>query len=115
MTHDEIAALADRTEAKRRRGEEWEFEFAIEFGALTGAERDGYMALMNGRIAHGKEVLEALEANVRVLQALLVLQVERAPGMDLTEAIGSGRVGIMEVIEAIRNAVPDALAQGSDD
>jgi hypothetical protein len=37
---DEIADLADRAEAGRRRGEEWEFEFAIEFVALTTAEWD---------------------------------------------------------------------------
>ena len=40
-----------------------------------------------------------------------VLQVERAPGMSLTEAIGSGHIGVMEVIEAIRSAVHDPLAQ----
>ena len=37
-----------------------------------------------------------------VLKALLVLQVERAPGMSLTEAIGSGHIGVMEVVETIR-------------
>jgi hypothetical protein len=80
-------------------------------GALTGDERDELMALLDGRIAHGEERLEALEENNRALKALLVLQVQRAPGMTLTEAIGSGRIGILEVIQAIRGAVPDPLAE----
>jgi hypothetical protein len=60
------------------------------------------MALMGQRIAQGGERLEAIEANVRVLKAVLVLQVERAPGMSLTEAIGSGHIGVMDVVETIR-------------
>jgi hypothetical protein len=105
MAMDEIADLADRSRAMS------EFEFAIEWGSLTAAEQDEYIALMRQRTAHGEEVLEATEANIRVLQALLVLQVERAPGMTLTEAIGSGQIGVMEVIETIRSAEPDPMAQ----
>ena len=37
---DEIADLADRLLAKRRRGKELDFEFELEFGALTAAEQD---------------------------------------------------------------------------
>jgi hypothetical protein len=66
---------------------------------------------MEQRKVHGGERLEALEENIRTLKALLVLQVERAPGMTLTAAIGTGCIGILEVIEAIRGAVPDPLAK----
>jgi hypothetical protein len=38
----------------------------FQLGALTEEERDEFMALMRQRIAHGEEVLEAVEANVRV-------------------------------------------------
>jgi hypothetical protein len=55
---DEIVDLADRMRAKQRRGEEPGIEFEIEFGALTAAEQDDFVALQNERIAHGEEVLE---------------------------------------------------------
>jgi hypothetical protein len=100
---DEIADLADRTPVMS------EFEFAIEWESLTGAEQDEFMALMHQRTAHGREKLEAIDETNRALKALLMLNVERAPGMSLTEAIGSGRVGLLEVVEAIR-AVPDPLS-----
>jgi hypothetical protein len=46
MTHrDEIAELADRTDANLRRGEDPEFEFAIDSRALTGEEREAFMVL----------------------------------------------------------------------
>ena len=70
---------------------------------------------MRERVAQRKKVLETVEANVRVLKALLVLQVERAPGMSLTEAIGSGHIGVLEVVETIRSAEPDPLAQQKSD
>jgi hypothetical protein len=85
--------------------------FEIEWGALTADERDELMAQVEQRKAHGGERMEALQENIRVLEARLVLQVERAPGMTLRAAIGTGRIGILEVIEAIRGAVPDPLAQ----
>jgi hypothetical protein len=66
---------------------------------------------MDQRIAHGEEKLEAIEGEVAALKALLRLQVRRAPGMSLWEAIGSGQIGLQEVVEAIR-ALPDPLAQG---
>jgi hypothetical protein len=81
MSDDEIGDLADRL-----RGVESEDVFAIEWGALTEEERDAVLALIRQRTAHGEEALEAIEENVR-------------------EAIGSGRIGLMEVIEAIRGAV----------
>ena len=83
MTMNEIADLADRSRTMS------EFEFAIEWWSLTPAEQDKFIALMCQRMAHGEEVLEAVQANVRVLKELLVLQVERAPSMSLTEAIGA--------------------------
>jgi hypothetical protein len=107
MTYDEVTELADRAP------EMSEFEFAIEWGSLTGDERDELMALLNGRIAHGEERLEAVNANVGALKALLVLlvQSDAPPGMLLPEAIGSGYIGIREVVETINGAVPDRLAE----
>ncbi len=70
MTYDEIVALADRTEAKRQRGEEWEFEFSIEWWALTTAEREAFAALMRPRIAHAKEKLEAIKERAHPAAAL---------------------------------------------
>jgi len=96
---DEIADLADRSRAMS------EFQFGIEFAALTDAEREEFMALLEQRTAHGVEKLEAIEANVRAAKALLVLQVEKAPGMTLAEAVGAGRISIKDTIEAIRSAV----------
>ena len=66
-----------------------------------------FIELMQQRAAHGGEVLEGVQANVRVLQALLVLLMSNAPGMDLGEAVHYGHIGWMEVIETIRTA--DAL------
>jgi hypothetical protein len=74
MTYDEIADLADRLEAMTG------FEFAIEWAALTDAERDEVMALLNERIAHGEERLEGITENVRALKALLVLVMSNGGG-----------------------------------
>ena len=63
---DEIVDLADRIAAKQRRGEEWEFEFEIEFTALTEDERDQFLALTEQRTAHKQERLETLAEKVRV-------------------------------------------------
>lgn len=41
----------------------------------------------------------------------LVLQVERASGMSLTEAIGSGHIGVMEIIETIYRTDVTAAAE----
>jgi hypothetical protein len=68
---------------------------------------------MNGRAAHSEERREAVEAQSRALKALLRLQVRRASGMSLREAIGSGHIGLLEVVEAI-GAVPDPLAHEPD-
>jgi hypothetical protein len=95
---DEIADLADRARGMS------EFEFAIEWGSLTGAEQDEFMALMEQRRAHGEEKLEAKLEVIQALRALLVLNIERAPNMLLAEAIGSGDISLLEVVEAIRGA-----------
>lgn len=102
---DEITELADRLRVKQRRGEGWELEFEVEYGGLTDEQRDDFLTLHSERIAHGEERLEAIEAQNRALKALLRLQVRRAPGMTVREAIGSGRISILEVVEALR-AVP---------
>jgi hypothetical protein len=108
---DEIADLADRMAAKHRRGEDPEFEFEIEWGALTGEERDELMALLNERIAHRKERLEGITETNRALKALFVLWVrsDAPPGMSLPEAIESGHIGLLEVIESIRRAGPEPV------
>jgi hypothetical protein len=84
---DEIADLADRAEARRRRGERWEFEFA----ALSTAEREEFMALMNERIARGREVLEAVAEDVRILKLLL--------------AYREGAITALEFVHRVRGAV----------
>jgi hypothetical protein len=68
------------------------------------------MALMEQRAAHGKERCEAIEAQNRALKELLRLQVRTAPGMSLPEAIGSGHISLLEVVEAIQGVMPDPLA-----
>lgn len=107
---DEVTELADRLQARQQRGESWDLEFEVEFGGLTDEQRDEFMALMHERIAHRKERKEALEAQNRALKALLRLQVQRAPGMAVREAIG-GHISLLEVVNAIDGAVPDPLAE----
>jgi hypothetical protein len=94
---DEIADLADRLRAKQRRGEDVEFEFEIEWGALTDDEREEFIALLNERIAHGEERLEAIEESNRILRLLL--------------AYKEGAITAREFVEAVRGAVPDPLAR----
>ena len=88
---DDVADLADRSRAMS------EFQFAIEWGALTGAECDEFMALMDQRIAHGEEKLEALQENVRILRLLFAHQ--------------EGAISTLEFVERVRGAVPDPLAE----
>src|SRR5688572_25052770 len=102
--HDEIADLADRIEARRKRGEDWELEFMVEFGALTKAEQEEFMTLMEQRIAHSGEKLEARQADMRCLKALADLLQDQAPGMTLWEAGEAGQVRVQDVISAIRSA-----------
>jgi hypothetical protein len=92
---DEIADLADRCRGMS------EFEFAIEWGALTAAEQDEWMALMGERTAHGIEKLEAIGENVRILCLLFAYQ--------------EGAIPALEFVERVRGAVPDPLAQQSPD
>ena len=110
---DEIADLADRMAAKHRRGEDPEFEFEIEWGRSPTTSGTSIVALMDERIAHGEEKLEALDENNRVLLALLDLleSSDAPPGTTLWEAGQAGYIGVMEVVETIRGAVPDPLAQ----
>jgi hypothetical protein len=55
------------------------------------------MALMKERAAHGKEKLEALDEDNRVLSLLLAYQ--------------QGAITAMEFVERVRGAVPDPLAE----
>jgi hypothetical protein len=93
---DEVTELADRVQAKQRRGEAWDLEFETEFGALTDEERSEFVALMKERAAHGKEKVEALEENNRILALLLAHQ--------------QGTITAKEFAERVRGAVPDLLA-----
>ena len=112
--HDHVRELADRAAEKQRRGEELGLEFELDFASLTDDQRDEFMALLEQRGAHHQERLEAVAAEYAAAKALLRLQVRMAPGMSLTEAIDTGRIGLLEVIRAIR-AVPDPLAGQSPD
>jgi hypothetical protein len=94
--HDPVRDLADRIEERRRRGENWEAEFEIEFGSLTTEEQDEFQALMDQRIAQGAEVLEAVSENVRILQLLF--------------AYKEGAITAMECVERIRGVVTDLSA-----
>ncbi len=94
---DEVAELADRVQAKMRRGEDPGLEFEIEWHALTDDERADSMALMDERAAHGKEKLEALKEENRVLLLLFAYE--------------QGTITAMEFVERVRGAVPDLLAE----
>ncbi len=88
---DEIADLADRCRSMS------EFEFEIEWGALTEEERDEFMALIDQRRAHGEEKLDALKENVRILQLIFAWR--------------EGAITTLECVERVRGAVPDPLAE----
>ena len=109
---DAIAELANRVRAKQRQGEEPGIEFELGFASLTDEERDEFMALMEGRIAHGEERLEGLHENARVLQVLVdLVESSGAPsGTTLGQALVAGYVTVLEVVESIR-AVPDPVAR----
>jgi hypothetical protein len=62
------------------------------------------MPLMDQRKARGKERIEAIEAENRALEALLRLNWKKAPAMSLREAIGSGRISMLEVVRVIAAA-----------
>jgi hypothetical protein len=66
-------------------------------GALTDEERDAFMALMGQRTAHGEEVLEALNENVRILQLLFAYQ--------------EGALTALEFVDRVRGAVAEPLAE----
>ena len=91
-----VADLADRMRAKQRRREDIEFEFRIEWGALTDEARDAFMALMDQRRAHGEEQLASLEENVRILQLLF--------------AHKQGAIDALQFVEQVRGAVLDTEA-----
>jgi hypothetical protein len=93
---DEVAELADRLQAKQRRGEEVDFEFEIDFASLTAAEQDAFVALLNERAAHGEERLEGLSENVRILRLLFAYE--------------KGAITALEFAERVRGAVPDPMA-----
>jgi hypothetical protein len=103
---DEVTELADLWLAQYERGEDLDhLEFRLRWAALTDEERDQFMALMEQRIAQREERREAIESENRALEALLRLNWRKAPRMSLPEAIGSGRISVLEVVRAIA-AVP---------
>lgn len=95
---DEIADLADRCRSMS------EFEFEVEWDALTEDERVELLVLLDQRTAQRAERLEAIRENVRILSALRDLV---PAGMGLGEALITGHVGLLDVVETIRSAVPD--------
>lgn len=66
-------------------------------GSLTEEEQVDFLALMDQRIAHGKDVLGAIEENVRILELLICMQ--------------AGVITTMEFVERVQGAVPDPLAE----
>jgi hypothetical protein len=95
--YDAVAELADRMLEKYRRGEEPGFEDRLAWDGLTDEERDDFMALSDQQLAHGKEKLEALEEDNRLLKILLRFDV--------------GLITPLEAVQQIRGAVPDPLAE----
>jgi hypothetical protein len=91
MSMDEIVDLADRLLRANS------LEFEIEWGALTDAEREAFMALVEQQRAHSDEMLKAVEENVGILQLLFAWQ--------------QGAITPLEFVERVRGAVPDPLAQ----
>ncbi len=97
---DEVAELADRIRERQRRGEDYEAEFGLDFASLTEEEQDDFLALMEQRTAHGREVLAGITENVRILELLIAWQ--------------EGAITALEFVERVRGAVPDPLAQEPD-
>ena len=95
---------------KYLRGEKPGFEDRLYFESLTEEERDKLIALVEQRFAHSEERLEAEQEDLRVLIALRDLLAASAPDMTLGQALESGDIGVIEVVESIRAAVPDPLA-----
>jgi hypothetical protein len=88
---DEIADVADRLARAS------DFEFEIEWGALTDEERDEFMALVEQRKAHGDEAAEAIAEKVRILKLLFAWQ--------------QGAITTLGFVERVRGAVLDSVAQ----
>ena len=100
---DVIVDLADRTRAKQQRGEDWQFEFEIDYASLTDAEQEQFLALMKARHAHSQEKLEAIEEAHRIGLAIReLLESKGAWGLSLWEAGQAGYITVLEVIESIR-------------
>jgi hypothetical protein len=95
---DEVTELADLMTEHQRRGEELDhLEFRLRWASLTDEERDRFFALMNQRLAHRMEKLEALQEEDRLLKILLRLDV--------------GLITPLQAVHQIRGAVPDPLAR----
>jgi hypothetical protein len=85
--HDHVRDLADRMLAKYQRGEKLDPEFEIEFWALTTEERDEFVALVDERIAHGEEALEAVSENVRILSLLFAYQEAAITALEFVQRV----------------------------
>ena len=96
---DEIADLADRAVARYRRGEDWEFEFGIDWESLPPVEQVDIMALLYVLLDHAEEKLEAVSEDVRIAKLLLRRDV--------------GQITAREFVEQVRGVVPDSLGQPS--
>jgi hypothetical protein len=95
--YDAVAELAARMTEKYRRGEEPGFEDRLAWDGLTDEERGQFMADSHQQIALGKEKLEALTEDVRILEVLARMKF--------------GLITPLEAVHEIRGAVPDTLAK----
>lgn len=101
VDRDHVADLAERVSERLARGEDPETEFAIEWAGLTEEEKAYFMALSEQQIAHKTEKLEAVQENLRIEKAILVLMVKAGcPGdMSLGQALDRGYISLRELIE----------------
>jgi hypothetical protein len=101
---DHVVDLADRAAAAMRRGEELGPAFDLELAGLTGEELDAYTALFNQRSAAALEQGERITDGSAAAKAVHVLHMQKAPELTLGQALDSGRIELIELIEAIRSA-----------
>ena len=104
---DRITELADRLLARQRRGERWDRTR----DRVRGADRRGAGRLdaWSSSASPRPGTPGGDRSNQRCAEGAASLQVRKAPGMTVREAIGSGHISLLEVVEAI-HGVPDRHA-----
>jgi hypothetical protein len=81
---DEVTELANRVQARQRRGETWDLEFEIEWHSLTDEERK---RVRGADGPAGREKLETLVENNRILALLLAYDQRTITAMDFVERV----------------------------